>query len=83
MVHGGEKKRFFTKIETARGPPRKKTRKSPKKQLVFMKGKSKSFFLSKTDGNYPRKKAEKIIIKEAICAYEGGYVDMKRKSEVF
>ena len=67
MVHGGEKKRFFTKIETARGPPRKKTRKSPKKQLVFMKGKSKSFFCLKpmgiTLGKRLRKSSKKQFVR--------------------
>ena len=79
MVHGGERKRFFTKIETARGG--KRLENHQKSNLCLWRGKVK-VFLTKTDGDYPRKKAGKII-KKAICAYEGGYVDMKRKSEVF
>ena len=71
MVHGGEKKRFFTKIETARGPPRKKTRKSPKKQLVFMKGKSKSFFGLKPMGITLGKRLRKSSSKRQFVRMKG------------
>ena len=47
-----------------------------------MKGKSKSFFWLKPMGITLGRRLGKII-KKAICVYEGGYVDMKRKSEVF
>ena len=51
-----------------------------KGNLFIWRGKER--VLTKTDGGYPSKKAEKSP-KNATCAYEGEYVHMKVKVRVF
>jgi len=78
-AHEGEKWGFLTTI--ARGSPTKKDWRSPKKQLVFMKGnmctwENKCGFLTKLIGGPLRKRLENhqksnLCVWRGMCAYEG------------